>query len=138
MKVVDGKKEFLTTDANGKATFTAEKGVKYMANLADVEGMKNPLSFNKDNNLVINVEKGSDDTKNITYTIYVVDASGAPVEGVMVQMCVVGGACKPVGTTDADGKVVVNEDDSHWQAQITGESDYYDFDSNNSVTMVKK
>ena len=136
MKVSDGKKEFAKTDANGKATLTAEKGVKYMANISDVEGMKNPKEFDKDNSLVVNVKKETGSNK-VTYTVYVKDASGNPVVGATVQMCDENNMCTKAGSTDSDGKVVIEREEAAWEVQVDGINGKFPFDSNNTVTITK-
>ena len=139
MKVSDGGKKFVTTDSFGKATFTADKGVMYMGGILSASGYTGidttPQTFPADKNLTINLSAAEDSDKE-TYTIYVKDSAGEPVAGIKVQMCIKGGQCKPVGTTDAEGKIVVLESDAEWQAQITGESEYHDFDSDNTVIII--
>lgn len=62
------------------------------------------------------VEETTDDGK-VTYTVKVVDASGAPVEGVAVQFCDDNGCRMPVAT-NAEGIVTLTEAESNFHITL--------------------
>lgn len=64
----------------------------------------------------------SDDT--VTYTITVVDAQGAPLSGVMVQLC--GESCSP-GQTDANGVATYHLPEADYHAGIMIMPDGYTY-----------
>ncbi len=61
-------------------------------------------------------EETTDDGK-VTYTVKVVDASGAPVEGVAVQFCDDNGCRMPVAT-NAEGIVTLTDAESNFHVTI--------------------
>ena len=77
-----------------------------------------------------NSEEEIVDDGKIEYTVIVVDANGAPVEGKMVQICDEGNCYNPV-VTDANGKAVYRlAESSEYKAKILvayGEEDVYDY-----------
>jgi len=137
---MSGNKKFFDTNENGVVTFTPEsEGGVYSVTLVSAPGYTltglTAKSFDENNKVTFNLAVAEDDNK-VTYTIYVKDTEGDLLEGVIVQMCIKGGACKPIGATDSEGKVTCREIEADWQAQITGYSEYYDFDENRTVTII--
>lgn len=124
-----GAKKPKTTDADGKASWTVDAG-SYKVQLASATGFtlsadqKAERDFGADNSLTINLsEGGSEEESGYTYTVYLVDDSGAPISGVTLQIC--DQMCRP-GVTDADGKVVFKGvDTANYKAQLTSAVDGY-------------
>lgn len=139
LNVGAGTKSMVQTDAAGKATFTDTTGTAVIkANVVSVTGytvdMSKLYSFDSNGNLTVNLAPEVDNSK-VTYTIYVVDQNGDPVEGVQVQICA--DTCRAPKTTDGEGKATDRADASkNWKAQITGETEYHEFDSDRTVTIV--
>lgn len=76
----------------------------------------------------------------VTYTVTVVDADGAPVAGVTVQMCDDSGCKFPVQTGE-DGTAVLQYEASNYHVTVTmpegyeADSTEYTFDEENKVTV---
>lgn len=86
------------------------------------------------------VEENTDDGK-VTYTVKVVDASGAPVEGVAVQFCDDNGCRMPVAT-NAEGIVTLTDAESNFHvtlasvpAGFAADATEYYFDGELSLTI---
>ena len=62
-------------------------------------------------------EEVTTDDGKVTYTVKVVDASGAPVEGVAVQFCDDNGCRMPVAT-NAEGIVALTEAESNFHVTV--------------------
>lgn len=87
--------------------------------------------------------EAADDGK-VTYTIHVQDENGAPLAGVMVQICK--DACLP-GMTDADGNAIFTVAEDDYKASFlslpegydytTEETEFY-FDGATEITLVLK
>lgn len=87
--------------------------------------------------------EAADDGK-VTYTIHVQDENGAPLSGVMVQICK--DACLP-GMTDAEGNAVFTVAEDDYKASFlslpasydytTEETEFY-FDGATEITLVLK
>lgn len=58
------------------------------------------------------------------YTVTVVDAEGAPIPGVMVQLCL--DACYP-GVTDADGKIQFPVEDADYKVSLLAVPEGYTY-----------
>lgn len=124
-----GAKQPKTTGADGKASWTVDAG-SYKVQLASATGFtlsadqKAERDFGADNSLTIDLsEGGSEEVSGYTYTVYLVDDSGAPISGVTLQIC--DQMCRP-GVTDADGKVVFKGvDTANYKAQLTSAVDGY-------------
>ena len=58
------------------------------------------------------------------YTVTVVDAEGAPISGVMVQLCL--DACYP-GVTDADGKIQFPVEEADYKVSLLAVPDGYTY-----------
>ena len=88
--------------------------------------------------------EAADDGK-VTYTIHVEDEAGAPLSGVMVQICK--DACLP-GMTDADGNAVFNVAEDDYKVSFlslpagydytTEETEFYFEAGSTEITLVLK
>ena len=58
------------------------------------------------------------------YTVTVVDAEGAPISGVMVQLCL--DACYP-GVTDADGRIEFPVEEADYKVSLLAMPDGYTY-----------
>lgn len=56
---------------------------------------------------------------DVTYTVYVEDADGNAMEGVVIQFCDDANVCKLPVTTDAEGKVVVTYAPANYHVSVT-------------------
>ncbi len=74
------------------------------------------------------VEETTDDGK-VTYTVKVVDASGAPVAGVAVQFCDDNGCRMPVAT-NAEGIVTLTDAESNFHVTIASVPEGFAADAN--------
>ena len=121
-----------------KVTFTTPGGIPFPGT-TDAEG-KAVLDHNEDGVTVkvisvprgyeyskLNVEQSFDAERKLTVTvtalapivINVVDDSGAPVAGVLVQMCDTSGSCRLPTTTDEEGKGYYAFEEGQFKAQLT-------------------
>lgn len=74
-------------------------------------------------------EEATTDDGKVTYTVKVVDASGAPVAGVAVQFCDDNGCRMPVAT-NADGIVTLHEAQSNFHVTIASVPEGFAADTN--------
>lgn len=79
-----------------------------------------------------NEDDGAGDGK-ATYTITVVDQSGAAVQGAMVIFCTPGQGCEQPILTNAEGKVVSERDGKVWEVHAT-KSGYTESATKNTAT----
>lgn len=128
-------KKLVTTDANGVATYEAEAGM-YSAELFTVPGVtdfdRTPKTF--DATKLITFDLAPENVELITYTIYVKDENGNPIDGVQVQICDT--VCRTPKTTDSNGMATDSVPAGNWKAQLTDVDGYHYFDENNTVTIV--
>lgn len=138
--VLDGKKSLLTTDANGVAKKDAS-GSSATVSVFQAEGYI--FDTAKTYTLVngkVTITLEAESSEKETFTIYVVDATGAPVANVDVQLCKNedGGICIG-GVTDASGKAVFEVTaGSKWKAKLISADEYeYFADGSYEITLVK-
>ena len=138
--ILDGKKSLLTTDASGVAKKDAS-GNSATVSVFQAEG----YIFDKDKtytlvNGKVTITLEAESSEKETFTIYVVDATGAPVANVDVQLCKNedGGICIG-GVTDASGKAVFEVTaGSKWKAKLISADEYeYFADGSYEITLVK-
>ena len=83
-------------------------------------------------------EEATEDNGLTTYKITVVDAEGNPVANVPVQLCQ-GEICRLPVPTGADGVALIEVEADDYTAKALyngGETDSYEFDENNELTIV--
>ena len=83
-------------------------------------------------------EEATEDNGLTTYKITVVDAEGNPVANVHVQLCQ-GEICRLPVPTGADGVALIEVEADDYTAKALyngGETDSYEFDENNELTIV--
>lgn len=132
-----GKFKTATTNAEGKASITVAPA-NWKVRIESV-----PSGYNVDKTIEYSFTDGAatisigSSQSLVAYTVYVKDASGAPVSGIQVQICK-GELCLQPKTTDSEGKVVYNQKEDEWKAQITGNTSNpkYEFDANNTVIII--
>ena len=136
-----GTKKLVTTDAEGKATYTATEGT-WQAQVFQASGYefdKNTKYDFTDGKATITLAKEASNEKQIT--VFVKDASGAPVAGVEVQVCDTVGVCKTPISTDAEGKAVFTVDaDKTWKATFypSGDNSEYVYFENDVATLIRQ
>ncbi len=138
--------KYLSTDANGKITVKKEKA-DYKVTVFEVpeefEKNSSEFSFDSNNNVTVVLQNSIAPVAKVTYTIYVKDTAGNPVEGARVQVCIIDGNCVPGPFTDAAGKATIEvaEDDYKAKLMIAPEGyksndTYFDFNSAKEATIV--
>ena len=117
------------TKSDGIVSFESDKKVSAKITIIP-DGYKKDLvnkaiSFDKDGNFVVTLEKEQGGVAKETYTIIAVDQNGNPVKGVAVQMCSDSG-CLGTVLTGADGKATytVAPDDT-FKVQVNDVPDGY-------------
>ena len=112
-----------TTDATGVATFESVAKAPYKTKVT-LDGYKSEKSYTIDlgkTELTVTL------TEMATYTVTVLDASGAPVADANVQFCV-GAECKLPVPTDADGIAILELEKADYTIKVNGVEVPYSFD----------
>ena len=113
-----------TTDATGVATFESVAKAPYKTKVT-LDGYKSEkTSYTID---LGKTELTVKMTEQITYTVTVLDASGAPVADANVQFCV-GDECKLPVPTDADGIAILELEKADYTIKVNGVEVPYSFD----------
>lgn len=117
------------TKSEGVVSFESDK--KVSAKITSIpdgykkDSVNKAISFDKDGNAVVTLEKEQGGVTKETYTIIAVDQHGNPVKGVAVQMCSDSG-CLGTVLTGADGQATytVAPDDT-FKVQVNDVPDGY-------------
>ncbi|MBR2929727.1 MAG: Ig-like domain-containing protein [Clostridia bacterium] len=108
------------TDGEGKASFSLKEG-NYLVKLNGV-----PEGYELSTGVV--AISGGEATvvvnKHPTYTVYVKDASGAPIKGAAVQICSLSGSCQLPKMTDDEGKIQSVLPSDGYKAKIVSAAGY--------------
>ncbi len=129
----------VTTGADGLATFKIKNEGEYYAKITYVPaGFDSPTVNTKlvNNAATVTLEKLP------VYTVYVKDASGNPIAGVMVQICDATGACQLPKPTDSNGKLESALKSDTYKAKVVSAPDAYAYTddyftlTDNTVTIV--